>query len=390
MTGKDILALAYRFPDTAIPKELQVGAVKVSFEKGLGWVCEYWYYTGGYSVPCFYAKLGLPEGMLLQLNRLWDKSWYGKNGPAGKPCMDLTGYLDMCAAFIANKQPDEAIQAKTVENWLEKIAEPEKIWFSPPVRVAADLNGPGRTQTALSETAAAYWTAQRVAAMDLEPFAQENQWKVPPFDKNHTIWHWGRESPAVKACIPSQLMQGLPRLSYDSKQGWLCEFWYYETGVLLPITGKPAYYIQLRYADGAVLKLEILEPKVRFSDAFQDIVLYGDREIQYIGRCENLLHGQTPTQEEIDELQGLWLEAHPPAQAAWIIENTCIGEGVFRSILDSTRPHPKEVFRLIWSREILKGVRLGTPEVAELCMAALMEYRTFRCKKTENEPHSAL
>ena len=102
-----------------------------------------------------------------------------------------------------------------------------------------------------------------------------------------------------------------------------------------------------------------------------------------------LLPFETP-EEEIDELQGLWLEAHPPAQAAWIIENTCIGEGVFRSILDSTRPHPKEVFRLIWSREILKGVRLGTPEVAELCMAALMEYRTFRCKKTENEPHSAL
>lgn len=102
-----------------------------------------------------------------------------------------------------------------------------------------------------------------------------------------------------------------------------------------------------------------------------------EQELDYLGQCKTLMRKAAPTDAEIAQLEGLWLEAHPKNHAVWLANHASIREDTVRWLLAPNRIPNRNTLLPLWFGEMVKGMTLGTPDVAERCAGELAEFERY-------------
>ena len=374
MDGKDLYMLACRFPKEVIPNGLRATVPRVSHDEKLGWVGEYWYYIPGNAIPRMYVKLHLPDGLVLEIKKLTDE-W---NFPCAIPNRELTHvqmeYLEQCVQVIESPEAAAKERSWLIPQWMETHRGAERIWFqlqmmTPPKEMEQGTPPP--------QWLVKYWTAERVRSTLLSESDPQTE-KLLPTEEGQRLWHLAKELPAAKACIPGELEPGLPRLSWSMEYGWIAEYWYYyaNAGLGFLMFTEPKYYLKVCLPTGQVLEVKNLTNELRFRQSWLDVwaVWMYKKELDYLARCERLMQKANPTEDEIAQLQGQWLEAHPKDHAIWLANRSQLGEAAVRWILSADRVPNRDILMPLWFGEMVKGVRLGTPDIAAHCVNILAEF----------------
>lgn len=374
MDGKDLYMLARRFPKEVIPEGLRVTVPRVSHDDKLGWVGEYWYFISGSAVPRMYVKLHLPDGLVLEIRKMTDEADFPRGDAERELTQAQTDYLVQCARVMDDPEAAAKDQNRLVLQWMETHTETEKMWFrlhmaNPAPAVDRDTPPP--------KWLVDYWTAERVYAV-LTEYPLPKSEMLLPTQAGQRLWRLAKELPAAKAYIPGELEPGLPRLSWSVEYGWIAEYWYYyaNAGLGFLLFTAPKYYLKVCLSTGQVLEAKNLTNELQFRKSWLDVwaAWMYERELDYLARCEQLMEKSDPTEDEIAQLQGLWLEAHPKEYATWLIGNSHLSEAAIRWILSPDRVANRDILRPLWYGEMVKGVTLGTPDIAEQSVNILAEF----------------
>lgn len=373
MDGRSLYQLGCRFPKEIIPLGLWADVPKVDRDKKYCWTGEYWYFLPGSSVPRMYVKLHLPDGSVLEIRKLTDEADLPDPVPDRKLTQAQLEYLDHCAQLIGNLSTTPEECSSLVPQWMETHTNGEKMWFQ--LR-GIRLDPVADQGTAPPRWLAEYWTAERVRSV-LEGKYGEKEY-LRPTQEGQKLWYFAKEPDFIKACIPKELEPGLPRLSWSGEYGWIAEYWYYyvNAAVGLIYFPEPKYYLRFSLSKGQLLEVKSLTGEVQFQKSWLDVWapwIY-ERELDYLARCERLMSQENPEQSQIDELQGLWLEAHPREFALVLANSSGLREAAVRWILSPERTPNKDLIRPLWFGEMIKGIRLGDPETAELCVKNAAEF----------------
>lgn len=321
-----------------------------------------------------YAKLHLPEGLVLEIRNL--------TGEVDFPCtaaqMPLTqaqqDYLSQCVRILDDPEATGQAQNQLLLQWTQTQTEAEKVWFRLHMANRAPAEDP---KTPPPEWLVNYWTAERVYAV-LSGSAPSKGEMLLPTQAGDRLWHLAKEMPAAKACIPGELVPGLPRLSWSMEWGWIAEYWYYyaNAGLGFLLFTDPKYYLKVCLSTGQLLEVKNLKGELQFRQSWLDIwaTWMYEKELDYLARCEQLMEKEDPTEEEVAQLQGLWLEAHPKEYAVWLAGNSHLKEAAIRWILSPDCVPDKEIFSPLWYGEMVKGVTLGAPDIAEQCINTLAAF----------------
>ena len=377
MDGKDLYMLACRFPEEVIPNGLRAMAPKVSYYENHGWVGEYWYYISGSAVPRMYAKLHLPEGQVLEINKLTGETlFFGSSFPK-EPDRQWLEYLDCCVRVIETTDTTEKERNQLTVQWIKLLTAKEKMWF----RIQPPAGGTERKQaSAPPQWLTEYWTAQRVhSVLKTGSEANVDHWILTENDPKRM--YLGKVFSAVEACIPPGLTPGLPRLSYTDSLGWTAEYRYYyaKPGIGFWLFPEPRYFLKICLKTGQLLEVKNLTNQLQFRQYRSDACTLweNEQELDYLGQCETLMRKATPTDTEVAQLEGLWLEAHPKNHAVWLANHACIREDTVRWLLSPNRIPNRNILLPLWFGEMVKGMTLGAPDVVEWCAGELAEFERY-------------
>ena len=374
MDVNELYLLGRRFPGAVIPEGLRSDVPRIRYDGKLGWVGEYWYYAPGSAVPGMYAKLHLPEGLVLEIRTMTD----GRDLPRGDAERELTQaqreYLAQCACVMDDPEPTAKDLTFLLLQWMETHTEEEKIWLR---LCVADPAPAASRDTPPPKWLVDHWTPERVYAVLTERTSPKGE-LLQPTPAGQRLWHLAKELPAARACIPQELEPGLPRLSRSGEHGWIVEYWYYyaNAGSGFLLFTDPKYYLKVCLSTGQLLEARNLANEVQFQKSWLDVwaVWMYEKELDYLARCERILEKSDPGEDEITQLQGRWLEAHPKEHAAWLAGNSHLSEAAIRWILSPDRVPNREILGPLWYGELVKGVRLGTGELAEQCVHTLAAF----------------
>jgi len=384
MDGKDLYMLAFRFPKEVIPDGLLAMVPRVSHDEKLGWVGEYWYYISGSAVPRMYVKLHLPDGLVLEIKKMTEEAVYPHGDVKQELTQAETDYLAQCARVMDDPEGTAKDQTRLLLQWTQLHTETEKMWF----RICMANPTPAvNRKTPPPKWLVDYWTAERIYAMLTEPTPPNSEMLLPT-QAGQQLWYLAKDLPAAKACIPRELEPGLPRLSWSMEYGWIAEYWYYyaNAGLGFLLFTDPKYYLKVCLSTGQLLEARNLKNELSFRQSWLDVwaVWMYEKELDYLARCEQLVEKSTPTADEIAQLQGQWLEAHPKDYALWLAGNSHLSEAAIRWILSPDRVPNREILGPLWYGEMVKGVTLGTPDVAELCVGKLAEFEKYTVYKGDS------
>lgn len=374
MDGKDLYMLACRFPKKVIPDGLRAMAPRVSHDGNLGWVGEYWYYVSGSAVPRMYAKLHLPEGQVLEIKKLTGETLFSGSTSQKEPDREWMEYLDRCVRVIETTDTTEKECNQLLVQWMNQLTSKEKMWFRVWQR---ESSAEGKQASAPPRWLTEYWTAQQVhSVLKTDPETDADHWMLT--DNDQKRMYFGKVFSAVKACIPSGLTPGLPRLSYTDPFGWTAEYRYYyaKPGIGFWLFPEPKYFLKICVKTGQLLEVKNLTDQLQFRQYRSDAcTLWEDeKELNYLVQCRKLMRKATPTDTELAQLEGLWLEAHPKNHAVWLANHACIREDTVRWLLSPDRIPNRNILLPLWFGEMVKGMTLGTPDVVEICAGELAEF----------------
>lgn len=386
MDGMELYQLGCRFPQTVIPAGLQADLPLIRYEEAQGWLGEYWYFAPGKHVPGMYAKLHLPEGLPLEIRTL--SGCPGADTAPAQPVQHserALEYLNRCAGVIETSAPEEKEKAGLFGDWFTQLAPQRQLWYSL-FRASPQMDkNHTATETAPPDWLLKTWTAEHLKQVSEAAPARNREPARLPTEKGKTLWQLGAEL-AEQAGVPGELVQGLPRLSFEDAAGWIIEFWYYyrDAGLAYWLFDKPNYYLRAVLSDRRLLELKNLTGETRFRKSWLDV--WGvewtcRKELEYLACCEQLLAREHPTREQVTAHQGLWLQAHPKEYVSWLAWQSGLGEEAGRWILAENRVPGKDFLQVLWAREMEKGIRLGTPETAEACLEMLVQHRREQTKE---------
>ena len=371
MTGKQFYDMVCRFPQEILPGGLRIELAQVCWKPDLGWIGEFWFSAPEALLPHLYMKLHLPGGEVLRLQNDAPGRYLapeGQNRP--EPGQKLMEYLDLCARHMEEECPDEATQNEVGIALPFHFHNSEEMllwWLNRPDRVSAPPPGETPPPRWLLE----YWTAERIMAWERPRFESHER-----SDEEFALLEFGNKCMA-RTCVPDQLIAGLPRFSYNSEQGWMVEYLYfYRNEFDYSISPyDPQYRLKLSWPSGALIEAENLTGILQFKRRW-GFLLLGEEETHYLKQCRLLLEEDPPAQTQVDELQGLWL-INTSASFDWLLKHKRVTEEMQRGVLTPRWPRYRELLYRIWSLELLKGVRLGTPEVSEHCVRELTAAKPF-------------
>lgn len=370
MTGNQLYDLICRFPQEVLPGGLRVQFSRIYWEPASQWSGEFWFSAPEALLPHLYMKLHLPQGKIVQLqNRAPGQCIVLEGQTRPKPNQELMKYLNLCARYIEEEFPDETVQRAVNNAWLDcfKLSNEMRIWW---------LNRPECTPIAAPihtlppRWLLEYWTANRIATQKNLAFETD---KIS--DDEFALLKFGCECTA-KICVPDQLIAGLPRFSYDAELGWIVEYLYfYRNEFKYCLSHDPQYRLKLRWPTGTLIEAENLSNIFRFEKQ-RGMRYLSDYNRYYLKQCRLLLAEESPTQTQIDELQGLWLINYSWI-FNWLVDHKQVTEEMQRGALCPRWPQYRTFLLRIWVLEMLKGIRLGSPEVMEHCVQELTAATPF-------------
>lgn len=236
-------------------------------------------------------------------------------------------------------------------------------------------------ETAPPEWLVDYWSAERIYGVytsELGP--QEDDEEAVFSEIGQMLWYLGKNLPMEYEEVPQGLIPGLPLLSFEEECGWVVEFWYYyvNAGLGLDLFPEAKCYSKIRIADGVPIEMKNLTGETEFQQSWTDTwaAWVFKKELRYLARCEAMLKNG-PDSEYITAMQAQWLLAHPMPHALWLLGEVGVSEETARYLLRPECDVPKEIRVPLWHQEMDKGVRLGSPELAQRCTQALAEMKTL-------------
>ena len=388
MDAKELYMLAYQFPKEIIPEGLRAGIPRVEYDEKQGWVGEYWYYTSDSPVARMYVKLHLPDGLVLKVRKFSEETEF----PLEESKRDLTQaqmeYLEQCIQFIDGLATVPYHKWNLIFMWERTLTTLERTWMNCMLFYKKTIVAP--QETAPPKWLVEYWSADRTRAVisSKEPVQKEY---LLPTEKGQELWCAVREWEFLKLCIPKELVPSLPRLSYSKNYGWIGEYWcyYVNAGFGLGVFKEPKYYLRISLTKRQVLEVKNLTDELRFRESWLDAWAtwtYKD-ELDYLARCERLMEKGEPSEAELVQLEGLWLEAQPEEYVDWLQDNAQLSEEAIRWILSSDRIPSKKVIRSLLFYEMHKGIRKGSPDISEICVEwieDMVEYEIAKEKEQES------
>lgn len=378
MEAKELYLLGCRFPPNVIPDGLHADVPRVTYDEKLGWVGEFWYFISGSPIPRMYAKLHLPDGLVLEIRKLSNEAESFCSSPKRALTQAQNEYLERFVQAVGSFETAPKSRYEWNPAWMQTHTQAEKTWFQ---LVQGNSAGHRNQDTAPPKWLVEYWTAERVHAV-LTTKADSGTERLLPTDKGRNLWHLARDRGFIRGCIPAGLEPGLPRLSYSQEYGWVAEYWYYyaNAAVGLMTFPQPKYYLRISLSKEQVLEVKNLTGQLQFSKSWLDVWagwMY-ESELDYLAVCEQLMARPDPSEREIIRLQGRWLEAHPTEYALWLISYSHLSEDAIRWILSPHRMPGKDILCPLWFMEMRKGIWLGTPDIAELCVKAVTDFELCR------------
>ena len=380
MTGKQLYDIICRFPQEILPGGLRAEMAFIHWKQESGWIGEFCFSAPEMVLPHLYMKLHLPGGELLVLKNRAPGCYVIPEGqPRLEPKQEILSYLDQCAPYIEGGAPDDNVKKKILEDWpcCLKISKTLwKWWINCPEREGnlnlrkhhPELgNHPELCNTPPPQWLLNYWTVERIA-----------NWKNPEYplddctDEELELWNFGNKSIA-KAYAADRLCADLPRLFYDRESGWSIEYLYFFRDEFRssPDTWEPQYRMRFRWPSGVLIEAENLSEIFEFTKPWGSPWYVSESEKHYLHQCRLLLEKGVPTENQVNELQGLWLSNMPLQAFKWLQMNGRIHEGIQRGMLYPRWPQNKATFSVAWRMEMSKGIYLGSPEVAEYCVRSL-------------------
>ena len=380
MKGKELYELGCRFPETVIPGGLQAVIPLVSYKEAQGWIGEYWYYVPGKHVPRMYVKLHLPEGLPMEIIPLGS---HLKTDQIPAPPRILSrkeqDYLNRCAGMVESAGSEGTECVGLFGDWYMQLTPKQQLAYSICRQSLKTENTGATTETPPPDWLLETWTAEHLKKVLDDTPVRDQEPALQPTQAGMELWQLG-EKLAENAGVPRELVQGLPRLSFDDTYGWIIEFWYYyrNAGLAWWLFDEPKYYLQAVLSDRRLLKLKNLTGETVFRQSWLDAWGIGwtcRKELEYLACCEQLMAQGDPDEEQITALQGLWLQAHPKEYVRWLAWHSGLREAARRWTLSANRIPGNDFLRVLWANEMEKGVRLGTQEMAEKCIDMLERYR---------------
>ena len=177
------------------------------------------------------------------------------------------------------------------------------------------------------------------------------------------LYRFGRESRAVRTCIPGELIQSLPRLERINGRTVL-QFWYYHYDAMLPFNPEiPWFYAAVDPQTDTLVEMEALTTAHAFYRSWLDLVVSDPRmrEVRYLDHCAGLLERGNITEEEIDHSQALWLDAQASETFSWLYMSSGIRPEAVRLLLTREQAQDSRYLLRIWEMESMK-YRYERPE----------------------------
>lgn len=368
MDENKLYQLGFRLPHSVIPKGLIPLSPRIGFDEKLGWFGEYWYFRPQDPVPHMYAKLCVPEGRPVEIRKLTDETQFSDCGipPLSHTQME---YLTQCVRMIHSNDPAQKVLDCLKADWMMLCSEAQRIWF----RIHKFMPVPVQDRRVPPpKCLVEYWTADKVLETCRSP-ACRGPYQDPPTDDGSKLWQFGKDCQAAKTCIPKELVPGLPRLSYDSRYGWIVEYWYYY-GITIFI--EPQFYLKVCLATGMLLEMKCLTDTLSFRESWPKDWIGGvyEREARYLDHCAKLLKEERPSAQQLLCVQGMWLEAHPEPYIYWLVGNSHLNPEAIHWLLSPDRHLTGEILKNLWLWTMVQGVETGDAQIAGLCAARIAAF----------------
>lgn len=379
MDGRELYLLGCRFPDTVIPQGLVPECPRVEWEEKLGWVAQYWYYTKNSPIPRMYVKLRLDNGSPLIIEKMTEEMSFPPDTPTKIfSQQEKVAYLELCAKTISSSEPSKDLENDLFHSWRKILSEAQILWIT--ICYGDHGKKKSQVQTAPPIELAEYWTFERIEKLWTEEKSAQAQteWKIPT-EKGCELWRNYKNLSAAKACIPGELMASIPRLFYSDTLGWVAEYWYYDIGDEWYYPRfDPEYSLRVCLDSGQLLEMKKWTDRTKFQQAKLSVMVLSlvcdlfPKPLHYLACCEELLEKSPPSPEEIERMQGMWLGAHSSQKAVWLLHHSGVSEEAVRWELSPNGIGDRDLILPALVSELKKGVKLGSPAVAEICIERLL------------------
>ena len=169
------------------------------------------------------------------------------------------------------------------------------------------------------------------------------------------LYAYGKDSKPASACIPSELVQSLPKLELRNGRV-IVRYWYYFCHQYYYWKwNEPLYCAAFDIYADKLVELKALTDSHEFMQSWEDLIIWSRDmpEIKYLEHCAMLLDRGNITEEEIIHTQALWLNAQTKDRFYQMYTSGICPEAVEKLI----RPEMAETSRYflwIWSMELDK------------------------------------